>query len=234
MSLSGHDIHRLAAANTPVLCLDTCALLDIVRDVTRETTRPSDVAVALTLLATIESAAAAVVLLADQVRTELIANLSNVEQESEQLLKKFRSRAGNIDALAALYGARGTADTKHWDGHWVRARAVFQRWLGLAITVPVNKETAARALVRVNAPRTPARHGKESMKDCVIVEAYLEAAAMLRAAGSRAPIVFASSNVKEFYMTGTSTLQPDIAADFSTVNVDYAPNMGAAKHLLGV
>jgi hypothetical protein len=32
----------------------------------------------------------------------------------------------------------------------------------------------------MNAARTPARKGKESMKDCVIVEAYLEAAQQLR------------------------------------------------------
>lgn len=72
------------------------------------------------------------------------------------------------------------------------------------------------------------------MKDCVIVEAYIETASQLRSAGHTAPIVFASSNTKEYYAPNTRHLQNDIAADLSTVALDYAPNFGAAKHILGL
>lgn len=72
------------------------------------------------------------------------------------------------------------------------------------------------------------------MKDCVIVEAYIEAASQLRAAGLTTPIVFASSNTKEYHTPNTRHLQSDIAADLGTVGLEYAPNFGAAKHILGL
>src|SRR6218665_1939229 len=86
----------------------------------------------------------------------------------------------------------------------------------------------------VKEPRTRARRGKESMKDCVIVEAYIEAASQLRAAGMTAPMVFASSNTKEHFAPNTRHLQGDIAADLAAVGIEYAPNWGAAKHSLGL
>ena len=72
------------------------------------------------------------------------------------------------------------------------------------------------------------------MKDCVIVEAYIEAANQLRAAGMTAPIVFASSNTKEYFAPNTRHLQNDISGDLAAVGMEYAPNFGAAKHCLGL
>ena len=72
------------------------------------------------------------------------------------------------------------------------------------------------------------------MKDCVVVEAYLEAARQLRSAGLTAPIVFASSNTKEYHAPNTSHLQPGIASDFGAVPMEYAPSFGAAKRFLGL
>jgi len=70
------------------------------------------------------------------------------------------------------------------------------------------------------------------MKDCVIIEAYLETAHQLRAAGFSKPVVFASSNTKEYFEPNTRHLPMDIASDLAAVQMDYAPNFGAAKHLL--
>lgn len=70
------------------------------------------------------------------------------------------------------------------------------------------------------------------MKDCVIVEAYLEVAQHLRAAGLDKPIVFTSSNTKEYFEPNTRHLPADIASDLRAVGMEYAPNFGAAKHFL--
>lgn len=72
------------------------------------------------------------------------------------------------------------------------------------------------------------------MKDCVIVEAYIETASQLRASGMTSPMVFASSNIKEYFAPSTRHLQEDIADDFAAVGIEYAPNWGAAKHSLGL
>jgi hypothetical protein len=46
--------------------------------------------------------------------------------------------------------------------------------------------------------------------------------------------VFDSSNTKEYYAPNTKHLQNDIAVDLSAVSLEYAPNFGAAKYLLGL
>ncbi len=68
----------------------------------------------------------------------------------------------------------------------------------------------------------------------MIVEAYLEAAQQLRTAGRSAPIVFASSNTKEYYAPSTTHLPADFAADLTMVSMSYAPNFVAAKFMLGL
>ena len=72
------------------------------------------------------------------------------------------------------------------------------------------------------------------MKDCVIVECYLEVTGQLRRAGLSAPVVFVSSNTRDYHAPGSSHLAPDIAGDFGALQMEYAPNFGAAKHLLGL
>lgn len=234
MSLSSGDIASLATLGSPVLCVDTCTVLEVIRDITRESVLLSDVGAGLALLITAETDSDLIVLMAEQVTIELAAHVSGVEDEAKAGLKRFQSQAERIQDVAAAYGAQGALQVRHLDDHVSRARAVLDRWKNIARMVPHNDGIASRAFRRVNAPRTPARRGKESMKDCVIVEAYIEVATQLRAAGLGAPIVFASSNTKEYYAPNTRRLQSDIAADFAAMSMEYAPNFGAAKYSLGL
>lgn len=234
MSLRSDQVRDLVALGAPVLCVDTCTLLDVVRDITRETVRPADARAGLTLLAAAESNSELVILMADQVSLELSSNLQEVQQEAEDKLAKFLTQVQRINDVATEYGAVGQMPTPHLREHVARSRAVLDRWMAVALRLPDNPGVAGRAFARVNAPRTPARKGKESMKDCVVIEAYLEAAQQLRAAGHAGRIVFASSNTKEYHGPNSTHLQADIAHDLQAHAMEFAPNFGAAKHVLGV
>lgn len=233
MSLSPQEISRLVELALPVLCVDTCTVLDVVRDITRESVTPGDVNAGLALLALAEAGPGLIVLMARQVAFEIEDNVANVEQEAQSSLEKFLAQAQRIHEVAGAYGVQGHLQVGHLNGHVSRARPVLERWRQVAQVVPHNDGVASRAFRRVNEPRTPARRGKESMKDCVIVEAYIEAASQLRDAGMTTPMVFASSNTKEYFAPNTRHLQNDIAADLAAVGIEYAPNWGAAKHSLG-
>jgi hypothetical protein len=89
------------------------------------------------------------------------------------------------------------------------------------------------AFARMNAGLAPARRGKESSKDCLVYETYVEAVTALRRVGVATPIVFLSSNTHEYFTEGR-ILKSEIAAEFGKVNLVYAPNMSAAKHALGL
>ena len=234
MSLSSQAVSRLVGLGSPVLCVDTCTVLDVVRDITRETVTTGDVNAGLTLLSMAEAGSGLIVLMAEQVTLEIASNVASVEQEAQAALQKFLAQAQRIHDVATAFGAQGNLQIHHLDGHVSRAKPVLDRWKQVAQAVPHNDGVASRAFRRVNEPRTPARRGKESMKDCVIVEAYIEAASQLRAAGLTAPIVFASSNTKVYFAPNTRHLQNDIAGDLAAVGMEYAPNFGAAKHSLGL
>lgn len=234
MSLSATEIAGLVVLGAPVLFVDTCTVLDVVRDPTRDTMQFSDVQAGLALLSSALGGNDLSVLMAEQVRIELASNLTGVIDDAKAALARFQQNATRIDQIVSAFGSSGSLATQHFGGHVIRARAKLADWEQVAKTIPSNGGVTHRAFARVNAPRTPARKGKESMKDCVVIEAYLEAAEQLRAAGFAGPIVFASSNTREYYAPSTTHLQPDIAADLAAHNVQFAPNFGAAKHSLGL
>jgi len=227
-------IGGIAALGAPVLCLDTCSVLDIMRDPTRETARAHERMAAIDLLMAIETGTALVSLVADQVRFEFAANAKVVEDEATETLLRLRQQLARIDAIAAVFGPTGRTDLSHWDGHVARSRAIVDRWMAAATPVRESDYIASRALLRLNQARTPARKGRDSMKDCVVIETYLDVVTELRAAGLAARIVFVSSNTKDYMGETGRALNADLAAEFASVDMDYAPNLAAARHLLGL
>ena len=106
--------------------------------------------------------------------------------------------------------------------------------LGVALTHATTPDLTYRAIARMTQKRTPAKLGKDSSKDCVVVESYLEVAANLRNLGHTADFVFASSNTKEFVSSTTSALNADIAAEFAAVGIRYSRALHETRHLLGL
>lgn len=226
------DAQAIASAGIPVLCVDTCSILDIMRDPTRETVRPHDRQAAIDLVTAAEAGNLAC-LIADQVAIEFADHDQPVQDEAERNLKNMREQVERINKLSAIYGALGVVDLTHLDDHVARARKVVGRWLSRLDNVTPGPLIPAQAFARMNAGRAPARRGKESSKDCLVYETYLEAMTILRSVGVVMPIVFLSSNTNEYFTEGR-ILKSEIAADFGRLNAAYAPNMSAAKYALGL
>lgn len=226
------DVDRISAANLPTLCIDTCSLLDVMRDPTRETARTGDRRAVLRL---IEASVSGRInsLVAEQVRIEFAEHDQFVQDEASKNLERLRNQVLRVNEIASVYGAIGAIDFSHLDDHVSRARANLQRWLATLQQVSPEMEANARAFARMNSGRAPARRGKESSKDCLVFETYLEAGRTLRAAGLTAPIVFLSSNTTE-YLTEARVLKSEIAEDFEPSSMQYAPNSGAAFHALAI
>jgi predicted nucleic acid-binding protein len=234
MSTASLDVAWLVASGVPVLCLDTCTVLDVMRDPTRESVRAHEQQAALDLLSAMEAGTDLEGLIAEQVRFEFDANAKAVEEEAVRALRKLRDDITRVDAVAAVFGAVGQADLRHLDDHVARSRAVVDRWMAAVKLVPQGAEIASRALLRVNQVRTPARKGRDSMKDCVVIETYLDAITAARAAGLTSKVVFVSSNTKDYAGEIGTALKQDLAQEFANIGIEYAPNLAAAKHLLGL
>ena len=228
------DIDAIVALGAPVLCFDTCSVLDIMRDPTRGMIRAHEQAAALALLSAMETGVALVALMAAQVQAEFMENVQSVEEEATKAIKRLRDTFAAVDGIAAIFGANGNSDLSHLDGHAIRSREAAKRWIAAAALVSTNDAIRARAMHRAIGPRTPARQGKESPKDCLVIETYLDIAVKLRTAGFASKIVFVSSNTKDYAGEAGRVLKADLAAEFAGISMEYAPNLAAAKHLLGL
>ena len=234
MALSSTDLAKVVSLRAPVLMLDTCVLLDVVRDITRPDVLLHNVKAAMAMLQAAESGTDLVVLMAEQVSTELQVNLPDVEKGAEASLEKFQAQARRVDHVAAEFGAVGTMATSHLTDHVVRARSTMDRWERAALPVSPGPGVPAKAIHRVVNAIAPSRKGKDSTKDCLIVETYLEATAQLRRVSFTGKIVFGSSNTDDYVDKATGKLHLALENEFALHNMQYGMNFGSMKHLLGI
>ena len=216
----------------PVLCLDTCIILDMLRDPTRPDLRVHDHEASLALLNAAESGPGVETLVAQQVGREFRDNADRVEDEARNRIAKRRADIDSLNRLVS--GPPGRVDLTHWSGHEARCRRLANRWLKVGTEMPDSKDIVSRAFLRLNEARAPAGKGKDAMKDCVVLETYIDAVRTLRNAGRESPAVFVSSNIRDFAATDRTTIREDIRKEFEAIDLQYAPNMGAARGFLGL
>jgi hypothetical protein len=158
--MSPQDVARIANLGLPVLCTDTCSVLDIMRDPTRDSARAHERVAAQALLASMSTGPTLISLVADQVRREFDDNAPKVEQEATQALLKLRERIVRANDIDKVFGGVGEVHLAHLDDHVPRARAVADRWMAVSDTAGQSPEVAGRALARMLAPHTPSKKGQ--------------------------------------------------------------------------
>lgn len=160
-------------SSVPVVCFDTCSLLDIMRDPSRDSMRVPDRIAGLTLLEAAE-AGRLQCFLPEQVATEFKEHDVSTQEEAERAINRVRDQVGRINALDAVYGSARVVDLAHLDDHVGRARGIVGRWLARLQTYKPGDDAPAKAFARVNMATPPATRGKESSKDCLVYETVLE------------------------------------------------------------
>lgn len=236
MSLATSELERIVRANVPVVCLDTCSVLDVVRDPFRDMSLPHDAAAAATLLQALEVGPNLVGLLAEQVQLEIGGHFAEVTAEAERGLRKLRAHVARVDGLVRAFGGTASTDLSAWDQHLATASSVAQRWAQASTAVPQSPSVPNQAYLRVMRVKAPARKGKDSLQDCVVLETYLEAVGELRRIGLATPVVFLSSNTADYGESSTkrSQLHPELIPEFAALNMHYAAGFGMARVLLGL
>ena len=146
-------------------------------------------------------------------------------------MERLRQRVEQVNRIHGTLLAPIPIDLAHFDEVTASARQIVGRLLDISYRSPGSADINNRAIDRVNRNIAPARRGKDSIKDCIVLETYLETMSLLRGEGWLANAVFLSSNSKE-YLEGRS-LKPDLQPDFARTNLEYATNMGQARAYLG-
>jgi hypothetical protein len=221
----------IVARGAPVLCIDTCSLLDIMRDPTRDEMKPHERKAAIDLLDPLEKGDL-VCLIAEQVDREFNEHAPTVQDEAMTAIRKLRERVERVNQIHNTLLPAISISLTHLEALVAPTLQIVQRWRNASVLVPRTTDALTRAMERVNRNVSPARKGKDSVKDCLVLESYLGAMADLRSAGLPANAVFLSSNRKE-YLGETNVLKTDLQPDFAQTNMAYATNMGQAKVTLG-
>jgi hypothetical protein len=157
--------------------------------------------------------------------------MDSVEAESWSAVRKIERALG----IFARYGL--VPDTSSVLSTVLRfpsqSRSIVERFRNATHIVKARQALYRRAFHRISMNVRPARRGKDSAKDCLIVETYLETARVLRANDFQHDIVFLTTNPTDYEEKGRpKILHPELLADFAAVNLAYQATFMAARYSL--
>jgi hypothetical protein len=224
----GKIVTAITGSPAPVLFLDSCTLLDIVRAPLRN--KASEVRVARLFLTSVQKTPRTIhILIGSPTQTEWHDHIDKAESECA-------SAIDCCNAVAAVCGYMampappplplGTGSLP------ALLRQLSADLLAAAVTMDHNAAAMKRAINRVIASQLPARRGGTGAKDAVIVEHAVETTAQLRGTGFGQPCVFVSSNTKDFAAPSSTNLHSDLVAAFTPINLLYATSLTHAETML--
>ncbi|HQU45343.1 MAG TPA: hypothetical protein PK867_21180 [Pirellulales bacterium] len=219
---------QLIAADLPVMFLDTCIVLDVIRAVRRRYVNCVAKASELHTAVTVAPAQCSLVI-SHLVRHEWGVHEPELLSEARKHLAEMEDQSGHFhDACAVLgivpgfaranYAAHGMAD---------QLRDLSRQLLDAGIEVTPDDACSGRAINRVIHNIPPSKKGGEA-KDCTILEEYLAICQILQAAGFVKKRVFCTSNTNDFCEAGA--LHPLLAADFAAVSLRFTSNLPWGFH----
>ena len=226
---------ELTRADVPVLLLDTCTILDVVRAPVRDQLRTHDIDAVHTLIGRAAAAPTTVsFVITKQVLQEFREHVDAVETRTRDALEKavgeFASILTRMQALSPDDCIPGAVELLSL-GFPKKGRHLAEQIVQTSSVLNEDPDVVIKAWDRVRLAKPPATKAKQSMKDCLIVESCLRLAATLRSGGFSHNMVFATSNTKD-YQQDHRSLCPVLREDFASACLEYSSNWSAARHEL--
>jgi hypothetical protein len=216
----------------PVIFLDTCSLLDVLRTAIR--TRIENVPAARTF-ASLAAATPRTVwpILIQQVREEWNRNIPTVRNEVSRHIVKTDAAIGRIhDVLENLPPA---TRPNHIPLAGFNIEASLEQLsislMNASASIEQDDVCFQKAMQRIMARLAPAERGG-SVADCVILEHCLEIAAQLTANGFAHPLVLVTSNKDDYGTPGQ--MPPTLQAEFDMVNLQLSADLEHARAVCGL
>jgi len=228
MTLIADIIHDITANPAPVLLLDSCILLDVVRAPLRG--KPDEVRFAQLFLTSVQKNPKAIhLLVASPTRTEWTDHIAETENECTIAVN-------GCNAVASICGHMGLPPVAFLPAGVLTLSTLLRNLSAdlLAAAVSMDHDAAAlgRAVDRIIASTRPAKPGGKGAKDSVILEHAVEATTQLRIAGFTGICLFVSSNTKDFADAGSTNLHAQLIPAFNAVNLEYAVSLTHAEGIL--
>ncbi len=212
----------------PVVYLDTCVLLDIVR-------------------APLRNNAAAV-----QAASELLTGAQRTpptvypvigcptptewNDHIDEAVTDCTTAVSSVNAVSDAWNFLGVPGIPPLPTHALplpdRLKDLSETLRDAAILLDKDADALSRAIDRMIKAERPAKKGGRGAKDAVIMEHAIGLSTELRAAGFVEPCIFVSSNTSDFAGSNTTALHPNLAPVFAGPNLLYAASLPEAVVLL--
>jgi hypothetical protein len=220
---------QLHAEGCPILFLDTCILLDVIRATYRCLSGTVQRGSELLRMVTSTPPQCRLVT-ASVVQGEWNDNAAKVRDEVKGHLAKIQDQARHFhDACAVLgiglgfgrplYTGPRLADILH---------DLSKQLLDNSLVLDADLVCSSRGVGRVVGKTPPSKQGGE-VKDCVIVEECLELTWQAKGLGFSKKCVFCTSNMDD-YGGPAGGLHPTLATDFANAGLVFTQNLPWAVH----
>jgi hypothetical protein len=208
---------QLAADGLPVLFIDTCILLDVIRAPLRKI--PGCIQSAVEL-AEMQAQSGCRIVVSSMIQNEwrvheqiVVKELDRHLELRDQDARAFHEACEHLNVSLSFGKASYQAA-----GLGAKLRDLSADLLKNAMHLLPSDETKAKATNRTLACIRPARKGI-GLQDCIIIEEYLEVCSQLQATGFAKARVFCSSNTED-YQYGRK-LHESLATEFGTVGLVF-------------
>lgn len=228
-------IDNILKNNVPVIFPDTCILLDILRfpRFTKGTEiNQNSIKSAKRICESLRDEFKVVSVIAELVNYETPKNIKSVIHHEKENYLDYIKRTQYVKGWSREIGMKFISSTLDYQEAIQRCVSIQKEWICNSMIALATDELESRAMFRVTNHIPPAKLGKNSEGDCLILETCLELARELQEAKFPHPIVFASSNTKEFIDRATGDLFPNIKNEFEILNIEYASSLIDAAYEL--
>jgi hypothetical protein len=230
----------IAGPPKPVICLDTCDILEVVQCLDWEKERTprsvSCIEPARRLLSFLAvDPHRAQVVITDLVHHEWTQNIAAIEQKARDFLAKIDNIVGYPYQAAALAGTvLAVAPSLSASALVADLASLSTNLLGQAVRLDLEDPQIRLALDRVLSKRRPSHEGH--IKDSINFEHYLELARRLRAGGFMEDVVFVSKNRRDYWEPGTTQILHELLPEINdpAVRITFFASLAAALGPLGI
>jgi hypothetical protein len=224
---------QLQAAGLPILFLDTCSIVDVIRGPIRPDHLRGCVAAAVELLLLASSAPTRCSLVVGSfvpgewlsyalpTADDLRKHLGRLDEQASAFHDACNSLSITLAFGRPTYAGAGLIDHLH---------GLSKHLLDASLRLDPHNDTNLRAFARAASNTPPSRKGGE-IKDCTIAEEYLEVCRLLHGARFACKLIFCTSNTNDYCDAG-GVLHPGLAADFAAVGLNFVTNLPWAVHQL--
>lgn len=220
----------IASAGVPVLYLDTCALLDIVRG-HRDAFGRDHARAAVKLVELVEAKSLTLVL-PEQITNELTDNFAEVQKSGTASIAALNAKVQQMHEIMLAFGAVAPAPALPAPSAYeMLADNLVARYLSVAITADTTDQAIQKASQRVITATAPAATGKQSFKDCLVLEGCFETLAAARALGFGAAAHFMSTNLAEYADPAKKALHPQLVGEFAGLGLEFAKNFLELRYM---